>query len=128
MYKHPRSGKKLVPKAPSTKATLVEEAVGCKGPSRIFDETSMKVGGMLDCELAPELPRDSKQVKNTRQRVTSREREDEFASLLELAKEDVSVRNLQWTPSPRVVFCIDEQIDDTSCETVALPTRQASCP
>ena len=111
-HKHPRSGKKFVPTAPSTKATLVEEAAGRKGPSRIFDETSMKVGGVLDCELAAELPRNSKQVKNARQRVTSREREDEFASLLELAKEDVSVRNLQWTPSPRVVFCIDEQIDD----------------
>ena len=111
-HMHPRSGKKFVPTAPSTKATVVEEAAGRKGPSRIFDETSMKVGGVLDCELAAELPRDSKQVKNARQRVTSREREDEFASLLELAKEDVSVRNLQWTPSLRVVFCIDEQIDD----------------
>ena len=111
-HKHPRSGKKFVPTAPSTKATLVEEAAGCKGPSRIFDETSVKVGGVLDCELAAKLPRDSKQVKNAHQRVTSREREDEFASLLELAKEDVSIHNLQWTPSPRVVFCIDEQIDD----------------
>ena len=72
----------------------------------------MKVGGVLDCELAAELPRNNKQVKNARQRVTSREREDEFASLLQLAKEDVSVRNLQWTPSPRVVFCINKQIDD----------------
>ena len=109
-HKHPRSGKKLVPTAPSTKATLVEEAAGRKGPSRIFDETSMKVGRVLDCELTAEFPREGKQVKKARQRVTSREHEDEFASLLELAKEDVSVH--AWTPSPRVVFCIDEQIDD----------------
>ena len=107
-HKHPRSGKKFVSTAPSTKATLVEEAAERKGPSRIFDETSMKVGGVLDCEHPVELPRDSKQVKNARQRVTSRECEDEFASLLGLAKEDVSVRSLLWTPSPRVVFCIDD--------------------
>lgn len=47
-HKHPQSGKKFVPTAPSTKATLVEEAAASKGPSRIFDETSVKVGGVLD--------------------------------------------------------------------------------
>ena len=52
LHKHPRSGKKFIPTAPSTKAMLVEEATGCKGPSRIFDKTSMKVGGVIDCELA----------------------------------------------------------------------------
>ena len=87
----------------------------------------MKVGGVLDCELATEFPRDGKQVKKSRQRVTSREREDEFASLLELAKEDVSVHNLQWTPSPRVVFCIDEQIDDIVRDCCSADS-QASCP
>ena len=60
LHKHPRSGKKFIPTAPSTKAMLVEEANGCKGPSRIFDKTSMKAGGVIDCELAIELPRDSK--------------------------------------------------------------------
>lgn len=72
LHKHPRSGKKFIPTASSTKAMLVEEATGCKGSSRIFDKTSMKVGGVIDCELAIELPRDSKQVKNACQRITSR--------------------------------------------------------
>ena len=67
---------------------------------------------MLDCELSSELPRNSKQVQNARQRVTSKAQEDEYATLLELAKEDKTVHNLQWTPSPRVVFYHEDQIDD----------------
>ena len=42
----------------------------------------------------------------------SKAQEDEFATLLELAKEDKTVHNLQWTPSPRVVFYHEDQIDD----------------
>ena len=67
---------------------------------------------MLDCEFPSDLPRDSKQVQNAWQRVASKAQEDEFATLLELAKEDKTVHNLQWTPSPRVVFYLDDQIDD----------------
>ena len=111
-HKHPRSRKKFIPTAPSTMTQLLEEANGCKGPSTIFDQVSQNVGGVLDCELSSELPRDSKQVKNARQRVAGKTREDEFAGLLELAKEDPVVRNLQWTPSPRVVVCTDQQIKD----------------
>ena len=112
-HKHPRSGKKFIPTAPSTKAKLTEEATGRKGPSRIYDEVSEAVGGMLDCELSSDLPRDSKQVQNARQRVTNKAAQhDEFASLLELAKEDKAVHNLQWTPSPRVVICLEDQIKD----------------
>ena len=112
-HKHPRSGKKFIPTAPSTKAKLTEEATGRKGPSRIYDEVSEEVGGMLDCELSSDLPRDSKQVQNARQRVTNKAAQhDEFASLLELAKEDKAVHNLQWTPSPRVVICLEDQIKD----------------
>lgn len=111
-HKHPRSGKKFIPTAPSTKAKLLEEATGRKGPSRIYDDVSEAVGGMLDCELSSELPRNSKQVQNARQRVASKAQEDEFATLLELAKEDKTVHNLQWTPSPRVVFYHEDQIDD----------------
>ena len=55
-----RPGEKFLTTASSTKATLVEEAAGCKGPSRIFNKTLIKVGGVIDCELTKELPRDSK--------------------------------------------------------------------
>ena len=109
-HKHPRSGKKFIPTAPSTKAKLTEEATGRKGPSRIYDEVSEAVGGMLDCELSSDLPREIKHVQNARQRVTNKTAQhDEFASLLELAKEDKAV---QWTPSPRVVICLEDQIKD----------------
>ena len=65
---------------------LVEEATGCKGPSRIFDKTSMKVGGVIDCELTIELPRDSKQVKNACQRITSRNKRMIFLVYYNLQK------------------------------------------
>ena len=52
-----------------TKAKLVDEASGRKGPSRIYEEVSEAIDGMLDCEVSSDLPRDSKQVKqNARQR------------------------------------------------------------
>ena len=111
-HKHPRSGKKFIPTAASTKAKLLEEATGQKFPSRIYDEVLEAVGGMLDCELSSELPCNSKQVQNARQRATSKAREDEFATLLQLSKEDKTVHNLQWTRSPRVVFYLQDQIDD----------------
>ena len=103
-HKHPCSGKKFIPTTPSTMTKLLEEAIGHKDPLTIFDQVSQNVGGVLDCELSSELPRNSKQVKNACQRVAGKTCEDEFASLLELAKD------LQWTPSPRVVVCTDQQI------------------
>lgn len=49
-HRHPRSGKKFIPTAPSTKSKLLEEATERKGPSRIHDDVSEAVGRMLDCE------------------------------------------------------------------------------
>lgn len=79
---------------------------------RIFDEISGDVGGVLDCEQSADLPRDSKQVINARQQSQNKAYEDEFASLLDRLKNDEALRNLQWTPAPRVVYFIDEQVDD----------------
>ena len=115
-HKHPRSGKQFVPTAPSTKAKLLKEASGRKGPSRIFDEVSEAADGVLDCEQSADLPRDRKQVVNARQRAQTKVHEDEFASLLDLSRNDHAVRNLQWTPSPRVVYFLDEQVDDIQRE------------
>ena len=75
-HKHPRSGKKFIPTAPSTKEKLLEEATGQKGPSRIYDDVSEAVGGMLDCELSSDLPHNSKQVQNAHQQVASKAQED----------------------------------------------------
>ena len=119
-HKHPRSGKQFIPTAPSTKAKLLKEASGRKGPSRIFDEISEEAGGVLDCEQSADLPRDSKQVVNARQRSQSKANEEEFASLLDRSKNDKVLRNLQWTPAPRVVYFVDEQVDDI--------LRECCCP
>jgi len=51
-------------------------------------------------------------VINARQRAQNKAHKEEFASLLELCKEGKAVRNLQWTPSPRVVYFNDEQVED----------------
>ena len=111
-HKHPRSGKQFIPMAPSTKAKLFKEATGRKGPSRIYDEVWEAAGGILDCEQVADLPRDSKQLINARQRAQNKSHKERFASLLELCKEDKAVCNLQWTPSPRVVFLTNELAED----------------
>lgn len=67
---------------------------------------------MLHSELSSDFPRDSKQVQNARQRVAIKAQEDELATLLELPKEDKTVHNLQWTPSLRVLFYLEDQMDD----------------
>ena len=58
------------------------------------------------------MPRDIKQVKNVRQSLKKKGDIDQFSSLLDLSANNPSVRNLQWTPTPRVVFCTDEQLND----------------
>ena len=50
---------------------------------------------MLHCEQSVDLPRDHKQVQNAQQRGKAKSDTDEFASLLDLAKEDSLVHNLQ---------------------------------
>lgn len=79
-HRHPRSGKKFIPTAPSTKSKLLEEATERKGPSRIHDDVSEAVGRLRT--LSSDLPRNSKQVQNARQRVASKAQEDEFALFL----------------------------------------------
>ena len=49
---------------------------------------------------------------NARQRSQKRASTDEFASLLDRSKNDKALHNLQWTPAPRVVYFIDEQVED----------------
>ena len=79
---------------------LSQEVSGCKGPSSISDEVSQGIGGVLHCEQSAGLPRDHKQVQNARQRGKAKSNIDEFASLLDLAKEEASGTQ----PSLRVVF------------------------
>ena len=74
-----------------------------KGPSRIFDETIEEAGGIVHCEIAADMPRDVKQISNARQALKEKEEQNEFAALLGHAKQDAGIRNMQWTPNPRVV-------------------------
>ena len=79
-----------------------------KGPSSIFYESVESTGGILHADVMADMPRDVKQVKNARQNLKEKEDKDQFASLLNLSRKEPAVRNLQWIPSPRMVFCTDE--------------------
>ena len=46
-HKHPRSEKKFIPTAPSTKVKLLEEEIGRNSPSRIYEDASEPVGECL---------------------------------------------------------------------------------
>ena len=69
------------------------------------------------------MPRDIKQVKNARQKLKEKEDNDQFASLLDLSRQEPAVRNLQWTPSPRVVFCTDEQLIEIGEECCSIGSK-----
>ena len=58
------------------------------------------------------MPRDVKQIANARQILKEKEEQDEFASLLGLARQDPAIRNLQWISNPRVVFATDQQLSE----------------
>ena len=111
-HKHQMSQKPFIPTSPSTRKLINQEVRGCKGPSTIFDQTVQQVGGIISCEAIADMPRDKKQVVNARSAIDSKEKEDEFSSLLSMAKADPSVHHLQWTAFPRVIFGTNDQIKD----------------
>ena len=109
-HKNSRSGKAFIPTAPCTRDAIKVNAKSLKGPSSIFDEEVEKAGGVIYCNVAADMPRDVKQISNTRQVLKGKEEQNEFAALLGLASQDPAIRNLQWNPNPRVVFATDQQL------------------
>ena len=122
-HKNPRTGKAFIPTAPSTKKAILEKVKGSKGPSSIFDESVESTGGILHCIVIAGMPRDIKQVKNARQRLKEKDKNDQFASLLDLSRQEPAVRNLQWTPSPRVDFCSYEQLEEIIEECCSIDSK-----
>ena len=102
-HKHPQTGKSFVPTAPPTRRKIAEKRKrkSHKGPTSIFDEEVEVTGGIFNCEVMVDMPRDIKQVKNARQNLKEKTDQDQFVSFLDLAKHEPSVRNLQWTPVPK---------------------------
>ena len=121
-HKHPVSKKPFIPTAPSTSKLIQQEVHGFRGPSSIFDVAVERAGGIAGCEEMGDMPRDKKQVMNVRSVITSKTKEDEFSSLLSMAKTDQTVHNLQWTPAPRVIFSTDDQVKDIIEECCNLNT------
>ena len=123
MHKNPRTGKSFVSTAPSTRKAIREKVKSHKGPSSIFDESVESTGGILHADVMADMPRDIKQVKNARQNLKEKDDKDQFASLLDLSRKEPAVRNLQWTPSPRVVFCTDEQLTEIVEECCSMDSK-----
>ena len=122
-HKNPWSGKSYIPTTPSTRDDNKLKVTSHKGPLRIFDETIEEAGGIVHCKIATDMPRDFKQISNARQDLKEKEKQNEFVALLGHAKQDAGIRNMQWTPNPRVVFATDQQFAEIVEECCAPGSR-----
>lgn len=122
-HKNLRSGKSFVSTAPSMRKAICEKLKSHKGPSSIYYESVESTGGILRADVMADMPRDIKQVKNARQNLKEKNNKDQFASLLDLSRREPAVRNLQWTLSPRVVFCTDEQLTEIVEECCSVDSK-----
>ena len=66
----------------------------------------------MGCESVSDLPTNRQQVKNVRANLSEDSKTDEFLGLLDLCQRENYLRNLQRTPSPRVVFSYDAELDE----------------
>ena len=90
-HKYPRTGKSFVPTAPSTRRKIAEKVKSHKCLTSIFDEEVEVAGGILNCEVMADMPRNIKARKNARQNLKEKTDQDQFVSLLDLAKHEPSV-------------------------------------
>ena len=111
-HKHKATGKPCNPTSASTKKFIREAVKGKQGPSSIFSDAVNAAGGAVGCESVSDLPRNRQQVKNVRANLSEDIKTDEFLGPLDLCQRENYLRNLQWTPSPRVVFSYDAVLDE----------------
>ena len=108
---HEVSPAKKMRTSAGTKEKIRERVAGHKTPSAIYDELFDEGGGM-DFKSSSDLPRSIDQIKYERQKVRKKSDVDEMATLLQMAKEKQYIRNLQWTPEPRMVVLTDNVLQD----------------
>lgn len=111
-HKHKATGKPYNPTSASTKKFIREAVKGKQGPSSIFSDAVNAAGGAVGCDSVSDLPRNRQQVKNVRANLSEDSKTDEFLGLLDLCQRENYLRNLQWTPSPRVVFSYEAVLDE----------------
>ena len=70
------------------------------------------VRSAIELEAISNVPRNVQQIKNGWQRLKMKKEKDEFQDLLSLSAENKDVKGLQWTPTPRVVFVSQGQMDE----------------
>lgn len=95
----------------STKQKIRDRVASYKTPSAIYDEL-FDEGGGLDFKCTSDLPRSIDQIKYERQKIRKKTDVDEMATLLQTAKDNQYIRNLQWTPSPRMVVLTENALQD----------------
>ena len=66
----------------------------------------------MDFKSSSDLPRSIDQIKYERQKIRKKSDVDEMATLLQMAKEKQYIRNLQWTPEPRMVVLTENVLQD----------------
>ena len=113
LKKNPQTKKPFILTASSTRRSTEAKVKHPMGPSAIYDKVFEEAGGMIEVEAVSNVPRNIKQVKNTRaklKRISSDE--DEFYPLLALGRDTAGlcIKGLQWTPSPRVVYVEEWQM------------------
>ncbi|CAB4002353.1 Hypothetical predicted protein [Paramuricea clavata] len=82
-----------------------------KTPSAIFDDLFEEAGGM-EFACTADLPRSIGQIKYERHKQRKKSDIDEMATLLQLSKQNSYIRNLQWTPHPRMVVLTENVVQD----------------
>ena len=94
-----------------TKQKIRDRVAGHKTPSAIFDELFAEGGGM-EFKCTSDLPRSIDQIKYERQKIRKKGDVDDMVTLLQMAKENQYIRNLQWTPHPQMVVLTDNVLQD----------------
>ena len=94
-----------------TQRKIRECVVGHKTPSAIYDELFDEGGGM-DIKSSSDLPQSTDQIKYECQKIPKKSDVDEMVTLLQMVKEKQCIRNLQWTPQPRMILLTDNVLQD----------------
>ena len=109
---HSVTPQKKIQTSEGTKAKIRERVRSSRTPSPIYDDIFEEAGG-LEFKNVSDLPRSIDQIKYERRKARQDNNMNEFASMLHLSKgENSYLRNLQWTPFPRVVVATNNVVQD----------------
>jgi hypothetical protein len=86
------------------------------GPKQVIEKISMQAGGVLGASDPGKLPRNEKQVQNSRRKVSNVSSEDHLFSIMQEVHiqdpEHSFVRDVKAAPEPAVVLASNQQLED----------------